>query len=60
MEKLAYSVLEMQKALGIGRNAAYQLVSRADFPTVHVGKRIVIPVEALKEWLKKNGTGEAI
>lgn len=56
MEKLVYSVLEMQKALGIGRNAAYQLVNRADFPTAHVGKRIVIPVDALNEWLRHGGT----
>ena len=55
MEKLTISVSEMQKALGIGRNTAYELVNRADFPAVRLGKRIVIPVEALNAWLEKQG-----
>lgn len=56
MEKLTLSVSEMQKALGIGRNTAYELVNREDFPAVRLGKRIVIPVEGLTAWLKAQGT----
>lgn len=55
VEKLTISVSEMQKALGIGRNTAYELVNRADFPAVRLGKRIVIPVEGLAAWLKARG-----
>lgn len=55
-DKLVYSVEEMGKALGIGRNKAYELCARADFPAVHVTeKRIVVPVEGLKRWLDNGG-----
>lgn len=59
MGKLVYSVQEMQKVLGVGRNVAYGLVKRADFPTARVGKRIVIPVEALNDWLRHGGTAQS-
>lgn len=58
MEKLAMSVSDMQKALGIGRPLAYQLVNRADFPAIRIGKKIVIPVDSLKRWLEQNGNRE--
>lgn len=59
MEKLTYSVEEARIAIGLGRNAMYALVHQEGFPSVRIGKRIVIPVEALKEWLKQNGQGDA-
>lgn len=53
-EKLTYSVSEMAKVLGIGRNAAYTLVNREDFPAIKLSKRhIVIPRDGLKTWLDK-------
>lgn len=58
MEKLAMSVSDMQKALGIGRPLAYQLVNRADFPAIRIGKKIVIPVDGLKRWLEQNENRE--
>ena len=33
-EKLTYSVTEFAKALGIGRNVAYDLVHREGFPVI--------------------------
>ena len=59
MEKVCYSVSELGAVLGIGRNGAYALVHQEGFPAIKLGKRIVIPVEALKEWLKQNGQGDA-
>ena len=57
MEKLAYSVPELATVLGIGRNVAYELVQRADFPAIRLGeKRIVIPVDGLKSWLDKQAS----
>ena len=55
-EPLAYTVTDLQKALRIGRVTAYQLVNREGFPTLRLGKRILIPVAELKEWLAKNNT----
>ena len=52
-EKLAYSVSEMAKVLDIGRNTAYELVNRADFPAIKVSeRRIIIPIDGLKRWLE--------
>lgn len=51
MEKLAVTVPEMAKMLGIGINNAYMLTKRRDFPSIRVGKKILVPVEALKKWV---------
>lgn len=52
MEKTCMSVVEVASMLGIGRNAAYQLVNRKGFPALRVGNRWVIPVAALERWLE--------
>jgi predicted DNA-binding transcriptional regulator AlpA len=54
VDKLAYSVPELADVLGIGRNAAYELVNRDDFPSIRISeKRIVIPIDGLKAWLEE-------
>lgn len=52
MEKLTLTVPDLQNALGIGRDAAYELANRADFPKLRVGKRILIPRDAFMRWLE--------
>lgn len=49
--RLALRPGELAEVLGIGRNAAYALCNRADFPTIHVGRKLVIPVDGLRRWL---------
>ena len=52
MKKLTFTVPEMARVLGISHPIAYELCSREDFPAVRVSsKRIVIPVDALNQWL---------
>lgn len=46
-EKLTLSVEEAGKLLGVSRAIAYQLSHRADFPTLHIGKRILVPKKQL-------------
>ena len=41
------------KMLGISRNTVYEVVNRADFPTVRIGRRILIPIAALERWLEE-------
>ncbi|MBR3505335.1 MAG: helix-turn-helix domain-containing protein [Clostridia bacterium] len=53
MEKLTISATELPRVLGVGRNTAYELVKRTDFPAVRIGRRIVIPVDALRAWLER-------
>lgn len=56
MEKLTYTVDELAQALSIGRNQAYNLCHEQGFPSIRIGKRLVIPVDSLREWLKEQGT----
>lgn len=53
MERMALSVAEVQESLGIGRNAVYNLVNRADFPKIRMGRKIIIPREAFLRWLEQ-------
>lgn len=58
MPKLALTVPELADALGIGRNAAYTLCETEGFPSVRIGKRIVVPIQPLQEWLRAKGMEE--
>jgi excisionase family DNA binding protein len=49
--KVVFTVTEMGKILGIGRNAAYNAVSRGDIPVIRLGRRILISKVALDKWL---------
>ena len=59
MQKLTISVPELAKMLGVGRNKAYALAHQKGFPAIRFGKRVVIPLEALRGWLMENGMGGA-
>lgn len=54
MEKLAISIDDFAAMLGIGKTKAYELSRRNDFPAIRLGRRVVIPVDKLKEWLEKH------
>jgi excisionase family DNA binding protein len=55
-EKMTMNVSEMAEQLGISKPKAYELVKRDSFPSIFLGKRIVIPTAALKMWLIENST----
>ena len=48
------NVKELAKYLGIGLNSAYQLVNSKGFPALKIGKRIVVPIEKLEQWVNIN------
>lgn len=50
-ERLAINVKEMAKMLGISAKTAYDLVKTPGFPIIRIGKRQIIPTEALKKWM---------
>jgi excisionase family DNA binding protein len=56
-EKLTLSVEEAGKLLGVSRQVAYQLIHRSDFPTLHIGRRILVPKKQLEIWMDRNVTG---
>lgn len=37
--------------LGLGRTAAYEAARRGEFPTRRLGRRVIVPVPALLDWL---------
>ena len=52
-DRLAVSVVEAAKMLGVSRPTMYQLIRREDFPAARIGGRVLIPVKQLEEWLEK-------
>ena len=49
--KPVLTVTEAAALLGISRALAYQLVARGEIPAVHLGRRIVVPRQALEALL---------
>ena len=52
--RLAYSVDEVAKLLGLGRNTTYEAVWRGQIPSVRVGRRLLVPRRALEEFLARD------
>ena len=52
-EKLTYSVPETARVLGISDFKAYQLVKTQGFPTIRIGKRLLVSVKGLESWVEE-------
>lgn len=48
---------DVQAVMNISRAGAYQLMHRADFPTIVIGKRMVVPRDKFLEWVEENTRG---
>ena len=59
-EKLTLSVEEAGKLMGVSRQIAYQLSRRADFPTLHIGRRVLVPRKQLEQWMDRQVTGTEV
>ena len=59
-EKLTLSVEEVGKMLGVSRQVAYQLIHRPDFPTIQIGRRVLIPKKQLEEWMDQQVNGAEV
>ena len=57
MERTTLSVQELSAQMGISLPKAYELVKTPGFPTLRIGTRILIPIDAYKEWLMKQSNG---
>ncbi len=49
--RLTISVEEAAELLGLGRSAAYEAARRGQIPCRRLGRRVIVPVPALLEWL---------
>lgn len=55
---LALTVEEAATILKIGRNGCYALVASGQLSVVRLGRRIVVPRQALEQLLRTSGTPE--
>ena len=61
MEKLAFNVAEAAVAIGISDRRVWDLINVEGFPVVRIGKRVVIPVDGLRQWLaEQSERGEVV
>lgn len=49
---------QLASALGISRAGAYQLLHTEDFPTLRIGKRMLVPKDRLIVWIDRNTGGD--
>ena len=49
--KMTLSVSEAAKMIGISKPKVYDLIREEQLPGIHVGKKIVIPRQAVIDWL---------
>jgi len=50
-ERTVITVEDFARLVGISRSAAYEAARRGDFPVRRVGRRLFVPVPALRRWL---------
>lgn len=50
----------LAETLGISRAGAYQLLNSADFPTLKIGKRRLVPKDKLIAWIERHTGGDAL
>lgn len=48
---------QLADVLGISRAGAYQLLHQEAFPTLRIGKRLLVPRDRLLEWIEQNTGG---
>ena len=48
---------ELAGALGISRAGAYALIHSKGFPTLCIGKRLMVPKDKLSAWIDRNTSG---
>lgn len=53
MENNLLTVQEVAKLLGIGKNAAYDIVKQPDFPAIKIGSRIKTTEEWVYKWIQQ-------
>ena len=50
---LVLNAAQLAGVLNISRANAYNLLHREDFPTIHIGKRMVVPRARFIQWMDR-------
>lgn len=54
---LLLNVKQLADLLGVSYSSAYELIHEDDFPSLHIGKHIVVPKEELRKWISAHTKG---
>lgn len=54
---LMLSVKQLVDLLGVSDSTIYELIQEPDFPSLRIGKRIVVPKEELQCWIASHTQG---
>lgn len=54
---LLLNVKQLAELLGVSDSSVYELIQEDDFPSLCIGKRIVIPKEELRKWISAHTKG---
>jgi len=57
-ERLAYKPKELAKMLGLAQGTIYELIAQRALESVTVGRRIIVPAEAIRRFLAGDNHGE--
>jgi excisionase family DNA binding protein len=58
-ERKTITVTEAGAQLGLGRNSAYEAAKRGEIPTVKIGRRLLVPRDAVDRLLAQAMIGSA-
>lgn len=53
MEKLTLSASEAAQVIGVSRTTMYKMMKVNGFPTVRVGKRLLVSRKGLERWVEE-------
>ena len=54
---LLLNTTQLANLLGVSHSSVYELIQEDGFPSLQIGKRIVIPKEELRQWISDNIKG---
>ena len=54
---LLLNVKQLADLLGVSDSSVYELIQEDDFPSLRIGKRIVVPKEELRKWISAHTKG---
>ena len=54
---LLLSVKQLVDLMGVSESSIYELIQEDDFPSLRIGKRIVIPKAELRRWISAHTKG---
>ena len=54
---LLLNTKQLADLLGVSDSSVYELIQEDDFPSLRIGKRIVVPKEELRNWISTHTKG---